>query len=327
MLLACLLVAAPAAAQELPTLQELVAEGRYEEALSRLEPFIRENPEDAEARFLRGVILAQMGEAERAIGVFQALTEQFPELSEPYNNLAVLYASQGDYERARGALLRAIELQPEYPTAHENLGDVYAKLSALAYQRAYELQEGNQRARAKHEAVSRLLAGIWDEQPPRADAPPPAATSAGAGERPCLESRPVANEALLGGAAAWLEERGARTRIASGPEGPTLYQVYLPADDPQQLIAELADHGITDVAPMGSADGAPGLSLGVFRKQASVARRKGQLEALGFTPRVRAKGGQAGGRVLHAEPPDDGLDLSAYRERFPRVPLRPAACD
>lgn len=49
---------------------------------------------DAQGRFMRGLILTELGRSGDAIAVFTKLTEDFPELPEPYNNLAILYAAE-----------------------------------------------------------------------------------------------------------------------------------------------------------------------------------------------------------------------------------------
>ena len=67
----------------------------------------------AQARFLKGLIFADQGNAKDAIDMFLQLTEDYPDLPEPYNNLAVIYASQGQYDKARGALEQSIRTHPE----------------------------------------------------------------------------------------------------------------------------------------------------------------------------------------------------------------------
>jgi len=64
----------------------------------------RTSPQDAEARFSRGLVLVKLSRTDEAIKVFADLTRDYPQLPEPYNNLAVLYAQKGDYEKARDAL-------------------------------------------------------------------------------------------------------------------------------------------------------------------------------------------------------------------------------
>lgn len=123
--------------------QKLMAAGQLKTALARADAHLAKNTRDAQMRFVRGVILAELKDTTGAREVFERLTEEFPELPEPYNNLAVIHASQGQLERARTLLEAALAIRPDYATAHENLGDIYLQLSVDAYQRAAKLQPGN----------------------------------------------------------------------------------------------------------------------------------------------------------------------------------------
>jgi Flp pilus assembly protein TadD len=146
-----------AAGDPLKSIRQLLKTGEYEKALPRLESFLKENPKHAEARFLRGLALAEEGESEEAQDVFLALTDDYPDLPEPHNNLAVLYAAKGEYAMARTALLHAISNHPNYATAHENLGDIYARMAGIAYGKALELDADNQTARVKLAMVRELF--------------------------------------------------------------------------------------------------------------------------------------------------------------------------
>ncbi len=150
--------------------QGLHQQGKLDEAVARLEMLLQQNPRDARARFLKGVILTEQNRALEAIAIFTALTQDFPEMPEPYNNLAVLRASQGDYRAAREALEMAIRTHPTYATAHENLGDIHAALARQYYETALQLGTGNASARAKLGRIEQAVPG----------ATPVKATNAGA---------------------------------------------------------------------------------------------------------------------------------------------------
>lgn len=156
-LLAVVSFSIAAAADPLKGVKQLIKNGQYEWALPRLESFLKEHPKHAEARFLKGLALAEQGNAEEAEEVFLALTEDYPELPEPHNNLAVLYADKGDFARARASLLQAISTRPGYATAHENLGDIYARMAGIAYGKALEIDTENQTARVKLAMVQELF--------------------------------------------------------------------------------------------------------------------------------------------------------------------------
>lgn len=167
----------------------MVRDGRYAQALDLLDGALAGGPGDVQARFLRGVVLAELGRDDAAITVFRRLAEDLPEMPEPHNNLAVLYAGRGDYDRARDALLDAIHTHPSYATAHENLGDVYAKLASIAYDEALRLGGSNVSARSKLILIDEFLSVASDvpardtgsaapamvSPAPAAASPPPAA--------------------------------------------------------------------------------------------------------------------------------------------------------
>jgi tetratricopeptide (TPR) repeat protein len=137
----------------------LFKQGQYNQAMEKVNGYLAQKPEDAKARFLKGLIATKQGNVSDAINIFQALTVDYPELPEPYNNLAVLYASQAQYDKAKVALERAIRTHPSYATAHENLGDIYAKMASQAYDRALQLDRGNTTTQTKLAMIQDLFAG------------------------------------------------------------------------------------------------------------------------------------------------------------------------
>jgi len=143
------LVSTLALADEVQEINQQFRKGDLAGALDRANRYLAKTPMDAQARFLKGLILADQGKTNDAIAVFTGLTEDYPELPEPYNNLAVLYASQNKYEAAKNALEMAIRAHPNYATAHENLGDIYAKLASIAYDKALALDSKNASVQAK----------------------------------------------------------------------------------------------------------------------------------------------------------------------------------
>ena len=187
---ALLSVLALPALADLTTAQDLFERGRAGEALAEVERLLEQSPDDAEARFLKGIIYADLGQTSQAIEVFASLTQDYPELPEPYNNLAVLFAEQGEFEKARDSLLAAIQTHPSYSTAHENLGDLYAKMAGIAYDRALEEDRSNQSARLKLSAVNGLFSAptpVAQSQPQVASVDTQPATS----EPPVVQSEPI----------------------------------------------------------------------------------------------------------------------------------------
>ena len=168
------LAAMPALANEVQEINQQFRKGDLSGALDRANRYLAKNPKDAQARFLKGLILADQGKTNDAIALFRGLTEDFPELPEPYNNLAVLYASQGKYEDAKSALESAIRTHPSYATAHENLGDIYAKMASLAYDKALALDSKNATAQTKLSLIQDMIGG----QPRKPAAAKPVAAAA-----------------------------------------------------------------------------------------------------------------------------------------------------
>jgi tetratricopeptide (TPR) repeat protein len=117
--------------------------GQTAAALAKADAYLASKPNDAQMRFLKGVMLAESRRSAEAIQIFQKLVDDYPDLAEPYNNLATLYAADGDYTRARITLEQAVRANPSYATAHENLGDVYAALASQSYARAQKLEPVN----------------------------------------------------------------------------------------------------------------------------------------------------------------------------------------
>lgn len=168
--------------------QTMIEQGQAAAALSLLDQHLASNPQDAEARFARGLALVRLERSKDAIRVFADLTRDYPQLPEPYNNLAVLYAAQGEYEKARDALQAALATHPSYATAHENLGDIYAALAGAAYSRALQLDESNQLLRHKLALLNQIDAGTSEVVSAR-PAPTPAAVATPA---PAVVTAPVA---------------------------------------------------------------------------------------------------------------------------------------
>lgn len=158
LLIAALAVCAPlAAAQTLPDIQQAMKQGQMPQALEKVDQYIAAKPKDPQGRFMKGLILTELGRTADAIAVFTRLTEDFPELPEPYNNLAVLYAQQKQYDKARSALEMAIRTHPSYAIAHENLGDLYAKLASQAYDKALQLDSSNKATQGKMSMIKELI--------------------------------------------------------------------------------------------------------------------------------------------------------------------------
>jgi len=144
-------------ADDIQDAHKLFKQGQHDSAMEKVNGVLSSKPKDAQARFLKGLILTEQNNTADAIKIFTGLTEDYPELPEPYNNLAVLYASQGQYDKAKQSLEMAIRTHPSYATAHENLGDIYAKMASQAYDRALQLDRGNTATQTKLAMIQDLF--------------------------------------------------------------------------------------------------------------------------------------------------------------------------
>lgn len=163
------MLALPAqAAREVDAVAQLLEQGQTEQAAAQADQFLQLNPNDAEMRFLRGVIATEQKQPAQAIQIFSALSRDYPAMPEPYNNLAVLYAAQGQDRKAVDALEQAIRAQPGYATAYENLGDLYARMASQSYGKALELDSNRQGIAPKQALIAQIAPG-------KAAAPVPAA--------------------------------------------------------------------------------------------------------------------------------------------------------
>jgi tetratricopeptide (TPR) repeat protein len=145
-------------ADEYGDASRLFKHGQREQALEKVNKYLAAKPKDAQARFLKGLILTEQGKTADAMKIFSDLTADYPDLPEPYNNLAVLYASQGKYDKAKQLLEKAISTHPSIATAHENLGDIYAKMASQAYERALQLDNKNTATQTKLAMIQNLFA-------------------------------------------------------------------------------------------------------------------------------------------------------------------------
>ncbi|MBI5438703.1 MAG: tetratricopeptide repeat protein [Nitrosomonadales bacterium] len=197
-------------ADDLQDASKLFKQKQYSQAMDKVDGILSGKPKDAQARFLKGLILTELGRAADAIKTFQALTEDYPELPEPYNNLAVLYDSQGQYDKAKLALEKAIRTHPSYSTAHENLGDIYAKMASQAYDRALQLDRSNTTTKTKLAMIQDLFSASARAKSPAsgkvatdiAGATKPQAATAGAIPAPAAAPAAKANAPPVASAAA-----------------------------------------------------------------------------------------------------------------------------
>ncbi|ACC69687.1 tetratricopeptide repeat protein [Paraburkholderia phymatum] len=105
-------------------------------------------PDDANTRYMLGVLHLQRQEVERAIECFDASLALQPDHADCLNDRGIAALSRGDHEDAAHFFRRATECAPHDALAHCNLGKALRRLSkpeeALAsFQRALALDDGD----------------------------------------------------------------------------------------------------------------------------------------------------------------------------------------
>ena len=164
-----LALAAQVYAGDVEDIQQLLKTKQYNSVLERSDAYLVKNPKDAQVLFVRALALVELGRNDDAIKAFTTLSEAYPQLPEPYNNLAVLYAQQNQLDKARTALMMAIQTNPSYAIAHENLGDLYARLASQAYDKALQIEGGNnQNVQTKLTLVRELFSNNPNMAPAKA---------------------------------------------------------------------------------------------------------------------------------------------------------------
>ncbi|MEG0821117.1 MAG: tetratricopeptide repeat protein [Burkholderiaceae bacterium] len=152
------MVAKPVEPTAVERVQQLVRSGQRDKALAEADTALATNPKNAQLRFVRAVLLADLGRSAEAKASFEQLIQDYPELPEPYNNLAAIIAGEGRLAQAEQLLKAALDANPSFATAHENLGDLYLRLAADAYAKATQLAPTNRAAAAKLKQVRELAA-------------------------------------------------------------------------------------------------------------------------------------------------------------------------
>lgn len=144
---------------DMDSARDALSRNDYSSAVQQLDAVLAKTPNNAEARFLKGLALARSGDTAAALDAFNALVADNPEMAEAWNNLGVLRARNNDLEGAQAALEKAVEINPQHGPAQENLGDIYVAMAQGAYARAGELESDNAIARAKSQQLAEFIGG------------------------------------------------------------------------------------------------------------------------------------------------------------------------
>ncbi len=144
------------AAGEGDEIRSRVARGDLSGALTLADAAVARRPDDAQLRFLRGVVLMDLGRDGAALEVFEALNQTYPELPEPLNNIGLLHARAGRLEAARASLLLALRSDPTHRAARANLAQVHLMLAVQGWEQL-ALADPGDTALARRLEVARTL--------------------------------------------------------------------------------------------------------------------------------------------------------------------------
>ncbi len=127
--------------------RQLVAAGRYEEAIPALTEAIRVSPRDGELVHDLGMACLLTRRLEDAVGCLQRSVAMQPKVGRAHFSLGLALQQTGRDEPALASYLRAVALSPELAEAHRQIADLLIRNgrrteAALAYERAAEAAPG-----------------------------------------------------------------------------------------------------------------------------------------------------------------------------------------
>jgi tetratricopeptide (TPR) repeat protein len=96
--------------------------GRLDRAAAAYEAALRENPDNADALHLLGLVAIQRGDPARGAALIARSVALRPGEAVAHSNLAEAYRGIGDLDSAIASCRTAISLRHDYPEAHSNLG-------------------------------------------------------------------------------------------------------------------------------------------------------------------------------------------------------------
>ena len=119
--------------------------GQLSKAERLYQQVLADNPRNADALHLLGVVAYQVGRHEIAVNLITHAIEIDPQQVEAYNNLGIVFKEQKKSEKSIQTYHKAIEINPDHAEAHYNLGNAYqeqgkSEKSIQAYHKAIKIQ-------------------------------------------------------------------------------------------------------------------------------------------------------------------------------------------
>jgi tetratricopeptide (TPR) repeat protein len=136
----------------------VLKQGRWEEAVVRLQQFLGLNPNSAAAHLGLGVALMGLGRPAEAAVSFQEALRVDPNHAGAHSNLGVALLEQGRLEDAAASFQQAIHLKPQSAEVHTHLAMIWLLMGD--FQRGWPEYEW--RWRHQHASMPRLPQPAWD---------------------------------------------------------------------------------------------------------------------------------------------------------------------
>jgi tetratricopeptide (TPR) repeat protein len=112
--------------------KKLFEQGKYEEAIDRLDHAIEQDPKDKKAYVLRGASYDSIGQYDQAIADYTRAIEIDPEFVAAYNNRGSVYITLEQYEKGLPDLNKALELNPKNANSYYNRAIIHTFLAKPA---------------------------------------------------------------------------------------------------------------------------------------------------------------------------------------------------
>jgi tetratricopeptide (TPR) repeat protein len=127
--------------------QALIKQRQFNEALSFLDEFLIEHPDDPDLLNERGRALNNLGRLPEAARTFELAIGKSTGFALAHNNLGHVLRSMGNLKRAKKEFHRARSIDPDFARAHHNLGSIHAALkdydlAAACFRRGLEIEPG-----------------------------------------------------------------------------------------------------------------------------------------------------------------------------------------
>jgi hypothetical protein len=160
--------------------KNLFREGRYEEAIKLLHEYLRDEPNDIQARVCLAASYAQSGRMVDAISEFNRLAELDKTNPQHLLNLGIAYENAGDRDKAKDAYERALAIDPNHERSQQRLHALETYTSQPTTQAKSELMRlaptgpaANQTAPPALSTPATGAIAPTSSAPPQPAAPPP----------------------------------------------------------------------------------------------------------------------------------------------------------